>query len=284
MDLLKVLPQYLLPQHTLTALMYRLSRIQHPYWKNIIINTFIRSFNVDMTEACFPVAGDYQSFNDFFTRKLRAGARHWHNNTQHILSPIDGAVSELGEIKNETVFQAKGKSYSLSQLLADDLPAVERFRHGRFASLYLSPRDYHRIHMPLTGQLLQTRYIPGKLFAVNNPAVRTIDALFARNERLASLFETDIGHMALIMVGAFFVGSMETVFAGEITPHRHRELEAIDYANQDITLKQGDEFGHFNMGSTVILLFEANRMDWLSEFHSGTTIQAGQQLGQQRAD
>lgn len=284
MDLLKVLPQYLLPQHTLTALMYRLTRIQHPYWKNIIINAFIRSFNVDMAEACFPVADDYQSFNDFFTRKLKAGARHWHNNTQHILSPVDGAVSELGEIKNETVFQAKGKLYSLSQLLANDLPTAKRFRHGCFATLYLSPRDYHRIHMPLTGHLLQTRYIPGKLFAVNNSTVRTINALFARNERLVSLFKTDAGHMALIMVGAFFVGSMETIFAGEITPRRHRELETIDYANQNITLKQGSEFGHFNMGSTVILLFEENRMDWLSEFCSGTTIQVGQQLGQQRTD
>ncbi len=278
-DLIKVLPQYCLPKHWLTHIIYRLTRIEQKTWKNLLISRFIHLYNVDMSQAIHADADVYASFNAFFTRQLAPTARSWDKHQAHILSPVDGAISQIGDIDQQQILQAKGKRYSLPQLLANDQTLVDRFINGKFACLYLSPRDYHRIHMPMDGKLIKTVYVPGKLFAVNNPTVRTINAVFARNERFISVFDTPHGLLAQIMVGALFVGSMETVFAGQITPSRHREITIQDQSGADISLKQGDEFGHFNMGSTVILLFEQGRVNWNKELKAGDAIQVGQLLG-----
>ncbi|MEQ8427834.1 MAG: archaetidylserine decarboxylase [Gammaproteobacteria bacterium] len=275
---LLTLPQYLLPQHVLTGLVYRLTRIELRWFKNLLINIFIILFKVNMQEAEKPFADNYASFNDFFTRRLKEGARQRSNASDKVMSPVDGSISQLGNIDELEVFQAKGKSYSVEQLLAGDKDLCEKFRHGHFATLYLSPRDYHRIHMPISGKLVKTVYVPGKLFAVNNAAVSTVTGLFARNERFIAIFDTPHGSMALVMVGALFVGSMETVWAGQITPATERVLAVNTYEDNDISLEQGEEMGRFNMGSTVILLFERDRIDWLESLHADSKIQVGQLL------
>jgi len=281
LDYIKVLPLYCLPQHGLTGIVYRLTRIEYKPWKNFIIRNFIKIYNVDMNQAMWPSEEDYSCFNAFFIRHLKPEARSWKKDKNRILSPVDGAISEIGIINHDKLIQAKGIDYSLSRLLAGDNEAVERFENGHFTTLYLSPRDYHRIHMPVSGDLVKTIFVPGDLFPVNTASVRTVDQLFARNERFISLFETELGLVAQIMVGATFVGSMETVFAGQITPTKYREIAVKDYADDEkiITLKQADEFGHFNMGSTVILLFEKNAINWLENLKSGDAIQVGQELG-----
>ncbi len=231
-----------------------------------------------MNQAIWTNVEDYSSFNAFFIRNLKPDARSWQKDNSLILSPVDGAVSQIGKINNDKLIQAKGIDYSLSRLLANDENAVERFKGGNFTTLYLSPRDYHRIHMPVSGRLIKSIYVPGDLFPVNTASVRTVDQLFARNERFISLFETELGLMAQIMVGAIFVGSMETVFAGQITPSRHREITTKEYENNSVKLNQADEFGHFNMGSTVILIFEKNKLSWSDSLKENDSIQVGQIL------
>ena len=233
-----------------------------------------------MLETMQPSPLEYETFNAFFTRKLKTDARTWRSNSNNIISPVDGAISQIGQISKDRIIQAKGKDYSLKQLLADDDVLLKRFESGSFATLYLSPKDYHRIHMPINGTLLKSIFVPGKLFSVNNPTVRTVDSLFARNERFVSVFDTEQGQFALIMVGALFVGSMSTVFTGQITPTKKRQVYAREYSQQEqILLKQGDEFGFFNMGSTVILLFENNRINWLEELSPQNNIKVGQIIG-----
>jgi len=280
LDYLLTFPQYLLPQHFLTGLVYRITRIETFWFKQLLIKTFISIFRVNMEEAKQENIENYVSFNDFFTRELKTDARNWQVNNQHILSPVDGAVSQLGSIDKHSIIQAKGKDYSLMQLFAGDTDLVSTFENGQFATLYLSPRDYHRIHMPYSGRLIKSIYIPGDLFAVNNPAVRTVDGVFARNERFISIFESDIGKFAMIMVGALFVGSMSTVWAGQITPSKHRHLAANEYLkDEEIQLNQSDEFGLFNMGSTVILLFQQDKIKWEDNFSAHSKIQCANHLG-----
>ena len=279
LDYIKVLPLYCVPQHGLTAIVYKLTRIENKAWKNFVIKTFIKFYKVDMQQAIWPSEEDYSSFNAFFTRQLNPDARTWHKDKNNILSPVDGAVSQIGKINKDKLIQAKGIDYSLNRLLANDEEAIERFQDGSFTTLYLSPRDYHRIHMPVSGKLIKTIFVPGDLFPVNTASVRTVDQLFARNERFISLFETDIGLMAQIMVGATFVGSMETVFAGQITPTRKRVINIEEYDEKPITLNQADEFGHFNMGSTVILLFEKDKLSWMKQLKENNPIQVGQLIG-----
>lgn len=276
LDYIKALPLYFLPQHGLTAAVYKLTRIEKKAWKNFLIKVFIKLFKVDMEQAIWPTEKDYSCFNAFFTRHLKPDARNWQIDKNTILSPVDGAVSQIGKINKDKLIQAKGFDYSLKRLLADDKKAIERFKDGSFTTLYLSPRDYHRIHMPISGKLIKTIFVPGKLFSVNNASVRTIDQLFARNERFISLFETELGLMAQIMVGAMFVGSMETVFAGQITPAEQREIQIKNYEENSPTLNQAEEFGHFNMGSTVILLFEKDKITWLEELKEDKPIQVGE--------
>ncbi len=276
---LLTLPQYVLPQHALTAVVYRLTRIETRWFRNLLINMFIMLFRVNMLEAEKSFADNYTSFNDFFTRQLKPGSRKWQLSTTQVLSPVDSSVSQLGKIDESYLFQAKGKDYSLSQLFAGNESLCQTFHQGTFVTLYLSPRDYHRIHMPVSGQLTSSTYVPGKLFAVNRSAVATIDGVFALNERYISIFDTELGKMALIMVGALFVGSMETVWAGMITPASERVLKSTQHEQDNIQLQQGEEMGRFNMGSTVILLFEQDRINWLESLGADDPIQVGQILG-----
>ena len=279
LDYIKVWPLYCLPKHAMSRIIYCLTRIEFKPWKNFLIKTFVVFFDVDMNQAILSKPEDYSSFNSFFIRKLKPDARNWKKDKNLILSPVDGAVSQLGKISNGKVIQAKGMNYTLDRLLANDAMNVNQFQEGYFATLYLSPRDYHRIHMPVTGRLIKSIYVPGALFAVNTASVRTVDQLFARNERFISIFETGLGLMAQIMVGAIFVGSMETVFSGQITPTQNRELTINEYKDNEVMLNQGDEFGHFNMGSTVILLFEKDKLAWSEDLNENDAIQVGQVIG-----
>ena len=279
LDAIRVWPQYILPQHGLSKLMYRLARSRFKPWKSLMINSAVRLYRVDMREAGKEKAADYVSFNDFFTRHLKPGARTWHLDEANIISPVDGAISQIGRLAGGALIQAKGRRYKLHQLLAADDKMSKRFKDGCYVTLYLSPRDYHRIHMPVSGRLIKSVYVPGRLFAVNNASVRGVDNLFAANERFISLFETGSGLLAQIMVGAIFVGSLQTVWLGQITPAEKRELTVRKYKDQTITLKQGQEFGHFNMGSTVILIFEKDKIEWLRELRNNDAVEVGQILG-----
>lgn len=277
-DKLRVLPQYIIPQHYITSLVYRITRSETPWLKNNLIKIFIRVFKVDMTLAKNPDPESYSSFNTFFTRELSPKARPIKIDDYAILCPVDGAVSQIGKIQNDTIIQAKGKSYTLNDLLVKD-KLVKMFSGGTFATLYLSPKDYHRIHMPMAGQLSRMIYVPGNLFAVNSHTVRVVDSVFARNERVINIFNTEIGPMAMVMVGALNVGSMETVWAGEITPTKDRVINDTKYSDDGIELEQGQEMGRFNMGSTVILLFPKDVMEWDAGMVAEKVIMMGEDIG-----
>jgi len=282
-DKLKVLPQYFIPQHFLTSLVYRLTRCEIPWFKNSLIKLFIRIFKVDMSLALNTDPESYISFNTFFTRELSPEARPVSAGKQDIICPVDGAISQIGKIayKNnddDAIIQAKGKSYTLKHLLLED-ELVTMFSGGTFATLYLAPKDYHRIHMPISGKLSCMIYVPGKLFAVNAHTARAVNAVFAKNERVINIFNTDIGPMAMVMVGALFVGSMETVWAGQITPAKDRIISNTQYSDGGtISLEQGQEMGRFNMGSTVILLFPKDVMQWSADIVADKTIVMGEKI------
>jgi len=280
-DWLKSLPQYLLPHHALSRLVLKASRWQTPWWKNLLIDTIIRHFKVDMHDALEPDPHAYASFNDFFTRALRDEARPLPADDRLVVSPADSRISQLGVIQQGRIFQAKGRHFDVLELLGGDEDSARAFTDGRFTTLYLSPRDYHRIHMPLDGTLTRTIYVPGRLFSVAPHTVRTVPRLFARNERLACLFETPAGPLALVAVGALFVSSIETLWSGiETPPHGHR-IRIRDFpaeVEQRIHLTRGVEMGRFNMGSTVILLFGRERVDWLETLAPGQALRMGQAL------
>ncbi len=282
LDKLRVLPQYFIPQHFITSLVYRITRCEIPWFKNNLIKIFIHIFDVDMSLASNPDPESYSSFNTFFTRELSPEARPITLDDHTILCPVDGAVSQIGNINKinnmDTIIQAKGKSYTLKDLLVID-ELVNMFDGGMFATLYLSPKDYHRIHMPISGQLSRMIYVPGKLFAVNSHTVRVVNSVFARNERVITIFNTDIGPMAMVMVGALNVGSMETVWAGQITPEKDRIINDTQYSDTDVKLTQGQEMGRFNMGSTVILLFPIDVIQWSEEMIAEKVIVMGESIG-----
>tara|TARA_B100001250_G_scaffold115499_1_gene97876 strand:- start:935 stop:1798 length:864 start_codon:yes stop_codon:yes gene_type:complete len=275
---LKIIFLHCLPQHALSRLIYLLARIEFKPFKNLLIKLFIHAFNVDMSIAEQENPDDYKSFNAFFTRKLKKNVRKIITNDNFILSPVDGAISQIGYIKKYQLLQAKNKNYTLEQLLGGDSNLANIFLNGSFATLYLSPRDYHRIHMPVSGKLVKSIYVPGNLFPVNKIGVENVDQLFSRNERFISIFETCHGMMAQIMIGAVLVGSMETVWLGEITPNKKRELTITEYSENFISLNQGKEFGQFNMGSTVILLFQKEKLLWLPDIKTDRPIEVGQLL------
>lgn len=279
LDYLKILAQYLLPQHLLSQLMYVLTRARLRVWKDWQIRWFIRRYGVDMrvAEQSDPLA--YENFNSFFTRALKAGARPVAAGLNEIVCPVDGAVSQIGGISKGRIIQAKGRDYSLLELLGGSEERAAPFLQGQFATLYLSPKDYHRIHMPVTGRLREMVYVPGRLFSVNALSVRGIPRLFARNERVAAIFDTEIGAMAVVMVGAMFVGSIETVWAGTITPPYRSRLQRWDYLTQDTVIERGAELGRFNMGSTVIVLFESGDVTWDLSLAAEIAVEMGQGLG-----
>ncbi len=269
--------QYLLPQHGLSRLVLAATRVRSRWFKNWIIRSFLRLYAVDMTEAAETDPYRYASFNEFFTRALKDGARRVAGDAAAIASPVDGCVSEAGTIDRDRLLQAKGRDYGLTELLAAQ-PWARRFEGGSFATIYLAPFNYHRVHMPLRGELKETVYVPGRLFSVNAVTAQHVHGLFARNERVLTLFDSDVvGEFALVLVGALNVGSMATVWAGDITPAARRVVTRIP--GPPTTLEKGTELGRFNMGSTVILLFEPNRVRWHPQVHAGRVVRLGQTLG-----
>jgi len=278
-DWLKAGLQYPLPQHAITRAVHWLARVENPAVKHWLIHSFIQRFDVDMNEAAEPDGRAYPCFNAFFTRALRDDVRPIASGTKALACPVDGRVSQVGEINQGHLFQAKGRNFSVLELLAGNTALANTFASGEFATLYLSPRDYHRIHMPLDGSLRHMLYVPGRLFSVNPPATRTVPNLFARNERVAAIFDTAAGPMGVVMVGALNVGSIETVWAGEITPPRRNQARAWKYQDNEVTLKKGAELGRFNMGSTVILLFSRRRIRWAADLEPSAIMRMGQTIG-----
>jgi phosphatidylserine decarboxylase len=281
-DYLKSLPQYLLPHHAVTALVHRATRVRNPFWKDLWIRTFLRIYGVDLGEALEPDPHAYPDFNAFFTRALRPGVRPVTEAPGAVACPVDGVVSQAGVIRDGRIVQAKGREFSAQELLGGSAEHAEPFAGGRFATLYLSPRDYHRVHMPLTGRLTAMVYVPGRLFGVGAHTARAIPNVYARNERVAALFATEAGPMAVVLVGAMFVAAIETAWAGLVTPPRGREVRITDYSSapEPVVLPRGAELGRFNMGSTVIVLYGRDRVEWAPWLAAGARVRTGQGIGQ----
>jgi len=285
-DRLFVASQYLLPQHLLSRWVYRLTRSRSPAVKNALISRFMRGFRPDMLDAMQPDPLAYGSFNEFFTRALRPGTRPVDADDGVLVSPVDGAVSQIGQLDGSQIPQAKGHSYSLEALLdSGGRSWAPRFAGGCFATLYLAPFNYHRIHMPLGGTLRAAWYVPGKLFSVNAVTAASVPGLFARNERIVCIFEDGPRLFAMVLVGALFVGSMDTVWHGEVTPRspRNRLELPLDTSRSPLRLEKGAEMGRFNMGSTVILILPPDTIDWLAPLKSRDNVVVGRPLARLRA-
>ena len=280
MKTLFILLQHLLPHHLLSRVVGLFANSTTPWIKNTFIGWFIRRYRVDMREAANPDAKSYACFNDFFTRALREDARPLDQNPLAILSPADGAVSAVGRIEEDSVFQAKGRSFSLTALLGGDARRARPFMNGSFLTVYLSPRDYHRVHMPCSGTLKEMVYIPGRLFSVNQTTAEGVDRLFARNERAVCIFDTQHGPMAVVMVGAMIVAGIETVWAGQVAPAPHGQQDT-DYSRNapPIHLERGLEMGRFKLGSTAIVLFGEGMAQWQEDLGSGAAVSMGQAVG-----
>ncbi len=280
-DRLKAWPQYIVPGHLISRLTYAITRIRYHRFKNAFTGWFVRSFDVDLAEAQISNPNGYEHFNAFFTRALKPGARPIVSGRYEVACPVDGAVSQAGTISDGRIIQAKGHDYSLVELLGGSEKRAAPFQNGSFATLYLSPRDYHRIHMPLGGVLREMVHVPGRLFSVNTATVKVIPRVFARNERVVSIFDTAFGPMALVKVGAINVGSIETVWAGEVTPPAGRVVRSWHYpadGEEAVSLERGAEMGRFNMGSTVIVLFGHDAIEWSDTVQPGSVVRLGQLL------
>jgi phosphatidylserine decarboxylase len=275
MDRLFVLLQYLLPKHLLTALIYRIARIRSPGIKDFLIERFVQAFDVDIEEVAGKVPEDFATFNEFFVRELRHGARPVDNRTDRLVSPVDGTVSFAGKLKKNMLVQAKGIDYTLDDLLATDLDAARAYADGMFATIYLAPYNYHRVHAPFDGTLVAARYVPGDLFSVNEATVARVPGLFRRNERLVMHFETAIGPAVVIFVGALNVGSISTPWSGEIRPRANGVVDVLDLDSRRTELCRGDLLGWFNMGSTVILLLPEGACEWHMHMRPGETLRMG---------
>lgn len=284
-DRLFILSQYLLPHHLLSRLIGCAAECKAAWFKNRLIGWFAKQYQVNMSEAQVEDLSAFAHFNDFFTRALKEGARPLDGTPNAVLCPADGAVSQLGKIEQGRVFQAKGHSYSVIELLGGDSQRAAAFMGGDFATIYLSPKDYHRVHMPLTGTLREMVYVPGRLFSVNQTTAENVPELFARNERVVCLFDTERGPMAVVLVGAMIVASIETVWAGLVTPPK-RTLKTFNYdeaARAPISLDKGAEMGRFKLGSTAIVLFGPDQVQWAETLTANSPVQMGQRLGDPRA-
>jgi len=269
--------QHLIPQHLLCTLMYRLSRMTWAPLRWALIHGYLGVIRVNMDEALEPSPDAYPSLNALFTRALRPDCRPLDPDPGSLVCPVDGTLSQAGEIREGRIIQAKGHDYSVADLLGPN-GRPERYEGGRFATLYLSPKDYHRIHMPLTGRLSGMTHLPGRLFSVNALTTELVPGLFARNERVVCDFETDAGAMAMVLIGAIFVGGIETVWAGEVTPSRAAGARATE-PEGPVVLERGAEMGRFNLGSTVVLLFPPGRMDWEAGLTPGRAVRLGERIG-----
>ena len=277
-DRLAVLPQYLLPKQALTTLAGKFASARLGGLTTSVIRWFVGRYNVNMAEAANPDIASYTSFNDFFTRALKPGARPLAQ--ADLICPVDGAISQFGPIAKDQVFQAKGHTYSTTALVGGDAAAAARFDNGHFATLYLSPRDYHRIHMPCAGELTRMVHVPGDLFSVNPTTARGVPGLFARNERVVCFFESAQGPFVLVLVGATIVGSMATVWHGQVNPPRTGVLRQWDYAKGQVNLQQGEEMGRFLLGSTVVMLFPQGPLQFNPQWSPTRPIQLGEAMAQ----
>ncbi|MEH6564982.1 MAG: archaetidylserine decarboxylase [Halopseudomonas sp.] len=282
LERLFVVMQYLLPHQLLSSLAGSLADCTWPWVKNPFIKAFVAHFKVDMSEALEEDPTAYPSFNEFFTRAMKPDARPLDLTPGGVLSPADGTVNQLGKIEHGRIFQAKGHSFSVTELLGGNPEHAAAFQGGDFATVYLSPSNYHRVHMPFTGTLTDMTYVPGRLFSVNQTTTNHVPELFARNERVVCLFDTEVGPMAVVLVGAMIVASIETTWAGLVTPHRRR-LGSIQYGKTAPTLIRGEEMGRFKLGSTVIVLFGPNVANWQAELKAGSGVCMGQLLGTTQA-
>lgn len=280
LDKLFVLSQYVIPQLAVSRLAGRLADSDRtPALKNRVIKWFIGRYGVDMSEAAEPDPEAYPTFNAFFTRALKPGIRPLAEGEKTMISPVDGAISQLGQVTGDRVFQAKGQSFSLNELLGGNEATTASFAGGEFSTIYLSPKDYHRIHMPLAGTLREMIHVPGKLFSVNPVTAENVPNLFARNERVVCIFDTDSGPMALVLVGAMIVGSVETRWAGIVVPGS-RQITATRYEDeQAISFAKGEEMGRFRLGSTVIMVMPRGAVTWNSEQVAGKTVRMGEAFG-----
>jgi phosphatidylserine decarboxylase len=275
-DTLAVLPQYLIPKQALTALAGKFASARAGHTTTAVIRWFVQRYQVNMAEAANPDIASYATFNEFFTRPLKPGARplaqaEW-------VCPVDGAISQFGAIERDQIFQAKGHRYSTTALVGGDATLAAQFQDGHFATIYLSPRDYHRIHMPCDGSLRRMIYVPGDLFSVNPTTARGVPGLFARNERVVCVFDTAHGPMVLALVGATIVGSMATVWHGLVNPPRPGRLWEKSYESGAVTLRQGEEMGRFMLGSTVVLLFPKSEMAFNAQWQSATPVRLGEAM------
>ena len=275
-DQLAVLPQYLMPKLAMTRLAGRLASAKLGSFTTWVIKRFVKRYNVNMAEAVHADPAHYKSFNEFFTRPLKDGVRPLAHSTW--VCPVDGAISQCGAIERDQIFQAKGHQYSTRALVGGDAALAEQFQNGQFATLYLSPRDYHRIHMPVAGKLLRMVHVPGDLFSVNPTTARGVPGLFARNERVVCEFETEHGPMVLVLVGATIVGSMATVWHGQVNPPRPGTVREWHYESQDVRLQKGEEMGRFLLGSTVVMLFPQNSIQFPSDWISTRALLMGEAM------
>ncbi|MDC9720957.1 MAG: archaetidylserine decarboxylase [Gammaproteobacteria bacterium] len=279
-DRLFVLMQYLLPQHLISRVVGILAHSSMPVIKDPFIRTFIKRFKVNMDEAERQHASEYDSFNDFFTRSLKADARAIDQNPKHLACPVDGAISQLGKINGQELFQAKGHQFNLTTLLGGNEELATPFVDGDFATIYLSPKDYHRIHMPCDGTLTHMVHVPGQLFSVNQTTAAQVPGLFARNERVVAIFDTEFGPMAMVLVGAMIVASVETVWAGLVCP-KGKAVSHFNYIEKaPIELKKGEEMGRFKLGSTVVMCLPKGVCHWPTELAAGTTTRLGQMFAE----
>lgn len=277
-DRLAVLPQYLLPKQALTLLAGKLASAEAGAMTTGVINWFVRRYGVNMAEAANPDTASYKSFNEFFTRPLKADARPLAE--ADFLCPVDGAISQFGPIERDQIFQAKGHTYSTTALVGGDRELAAQFENGSFATLYLSPRDYHRIHMPVDGRLTRMIHVPGALFSVNPTTARGVPGLFARNERVVCVFDSAAGPFVLALVGATIVGSMSTVWHGVVNPPRPGVVREWRYdENTAVNLKKGEEMGRFLLGSTVVMLFPKNALNFNPAWAPAHPLRMGEAMG-----
>jgi len=281
-----VLLQRVLPKYLLTALVFRIAGIRTKGVKNFLITRFVSLYKVDIGEVALPVPDGYQTFNDFFTRQLADDARPIDKARNSIVSPVDGTVSEAGGIDSDMIVQAKGLKYSLADLLMTDMEDARRYSNGSFATLYLAPYNYHRVHCPLNATLVAARYVPGALYSVNAATVSHLPGLFTRNERLICHFDSEAGPMILVFVGALHVGSINTPWTGQIRPQRKGVVQDLDILKhkQATRVMKGELLGWFNMGSTVIVLFPPGACEISSDLHPGETVRMGRSIGRTALD
>ncbi|MET1256624.1 archaetidylserine decarboxylase [Aliikangiella maris] len=281
---LQVTAQYLIPQHTVSVLAGKLAESQTPWFKNWFIQRFAKAYQIDMSIAVEPELTQYASFNEFFTRPIRPETRPIDADINSFCSPVDGCMSQFGPIESGRLIQAKNHHFTTLEVLGGDESQAAHFAEGEFCTIYLAPKDYHRIHMPCDGKLVKMSHIPGRLFSVNPLTANNVPHLFARNERVVSYFETDFGLMAMIAVGATIVGSIETVWQGTITPPTAKSVTHWDYAEQNIHLEKGAEMGRFKLGSTVILLMQKASWQWAEKIGLQQDIRLGEKLITRKPD